>query len=93
MACAPNPPLISTSPFFEKQNTKFRIAMAQENPRRRVIIGHDVWIGSTEDTNGDPDLLFSNDMGFVFIEAAELSANDVRELYLATCGEHNECIR
>ncbi|GAH01455.1 unnamed protein product, partial [marine sediment metagenome] len=33
---------LSTSPFFEKQNNNFKLPLAQENPKRRVIIGNDV---------------------------------------------------
>jgi len=37
--------LLSTSPFFKKLATSKSLKLAQENPKRRVVIGNDVWIG------------------------------------------------
>ncbi|MFI7481962.1 CatB-related O-acetyltransferase [Kocuria sp. M1R5S2] len=37
--------LFSTSPFFAKHSAGSRMPMASENPKRRVLVGHDCWIG------------------------------------------------
>jgi len=39
--------ILSTSPFFEYISPKDTIKLAQQEPKRRVIIGHDVWIGDS----------------------------------------------
>jgi virginiamycin A acetyltransferase len=36
---------LSTSPFFESLNQKNTLKLASTEPKRRVIIGNDVWIG------------------------------------------------
>jgi virginiamycin A acetyltransferase len=36
---------LSTSPFFESASPPSTLPLASENPKRRVIIGHDCWIG------------------------------------------------
>lgn len=37
--------MISTSPFFEFMIPEDSLKLASREPKRRVIIGHDVWIG------------------------------------------------
>lgn len=38
---------LTTSPFFEQNNSGSKLPLAQENPKRRVLIGNDVWIGDS----------------------------------------------